>query len=93
MRHFRSLRTVRLALVVVGAGLLTLSACVTTASPAAQPPPPAARRVAPPAPAAASAPELERDYAAVVSRALPSVAQTSTDRGPGSGTVTAGSRS
>jgi S1-C subfamily serine protease len=88
MTPFRSLRTVGLALVVVGACLLAVSACANTATPAASPPlPPAAGSAAPPPPLPTNAPALERDYVAAVSRVLPSVVQISTDRGLGSGIV------
>ena len=87
MGPFRSLRTAGLALVVVGAALLTLSACVTTASPAApsQPGPTSAATGPAPAPAAASA--LQQAYVSVVAKVLPSVVQITTTRDLGSGIV------
>ena len=76
-----------LVLVVLGACLLALSACTNTTTAAASPAPPAANNAAPPPPLPSSAPELERDYVAVVSRVLPSVVQISTTQGLGSGVV------
>jgi S1-C subfamily serine protease len=86
MTTWRSQRTLGLFLALIGAGMLALSACAHVPVPSSPPQGPASSNPPPP-PLPSSAPELERDYVAVVARVLPSVVQITTDQGLGSGVV------
>lgn len=80
----RSIRPFTLA--VVGLCVLATAGCAQrNGLPGSAAVPGAASDAAPPLPT--SAPELERDYVAVVARVLPSVVQITTEQGLGSGVV------
>ena len=78
----KPIRTVTIVLTAVGLALTTGCSQHADAGPTT-----ATTPAAPPPPLPTSAPELERDYVAVVGRVLPSVVQITTDRGLGSGVV------